>query len=117
MKHYIEAQKELYGRIVDEFDYGFICYSPKTSDNGLYIQLAYIQKDKRSSGLARKMLIETLEKNSAAYATGYIDLTAHNYKEILIKHLNGGYDVMCGTQNSLTVYVTLDILKKQVINE
>ena len=67
-------------------------------------------KDSRGKGYGRKMLQDVCHKYDAKYMTGFIDLTSDNYKETLIKHLTGGYEIIDANKDGIIVAITREKL-------
>lgn len=99
------AQKELYGREVETYEDGFICYDPPYEDGSMYVQLLYVIPEKRQKGVAARILREIRDKYNVKYFSGYIDKTTSSYKVSLLAHIKAGYDIIGVNGNNVIVSI------------
>lgn len=99
----MDAQEELYGRITEVFDHGFVVYEPLCADNSMYVHLLYIKPEFRKKGKAKEVLRYLRDKHGVTYFSGYIDKTTGSYKESLLAHVHAGYDIVSASNSAIVV--------------
>jgi hypothetical protein len=111
MQMYIDAQKEMYGRDVIEYDHGYVLFK-RYEDNSIYIHFMYTKPEFRQQSKARMVLNDLKKKFNVSYFTGYVDKTSGPWRNALIAHLKGGYDIVSVNEESIIVSLDASLLEE-----
>lgn len=111
MQMYKDAQKEMYGRDLIEYDHGYVLFK-RYEDDSIYIHFIYTKPECRGKGKAKLVLNDLKKRFGAKYFTSYVDKTSGPWRNALICHLAVNFDIISANEQTIVLQLDTSLLEE-----